>query len=104
ANRPEGVFFGGGSERHAPGLATLPLNVWTHLATTYDGTTMRLYVNGVEVGSKAYAGSIATSGGVLSIGGNGVWSEYFKGWIDEVRVYNRALTATDIQRDMTTAI
>jgi hypothetical protein len=40
----------------------------------------------------------------LRIGGNSVWGEYFSGLIDEVRVYNRALTATQIQTDMTTAI
>ena len=75
------------------GTTATPLNAWTHLAATYDGTTQRLYVNGVQVATKAVTGSISVSTGALRIGGNGTWSdEWFAGLIDEVRVYNRALT------------
>src|SRR6266550_3488691 len=94
----------GGSDVSAAGPSALPLNSWSHLAATYDGTTMRLYVNGVQVGTHAVSGSITTSNGQLSIGGNNVWGEYFAGLIDEVRVYNRALSAGEIQTDMTTAL
>ena len=38
-----------------------PVNTWTHLAATYDGTTLRLYVNGVQVAQKAQTGTLATS-------------------------------------------
>jgi hypothetical protein len=41
---------------------------------------------------------------VLRIGGNAVWGEYFAGSIDEVRIYNRALTAAQITTDMNTPI
>ena len=44
--RPLGEVFIG-SERSATGTAALPLNAWSHLATTYDGSVVRLYVNGV---------------------------------------------------------
>src|SRR5207253_3160554 len=80
------------------------LNTWTHLASTYDGATLRLYVNGTLTGSFAHAGSINTTTGALRIGGNSVWGEYFNGTIDEVRVYNSALTAAQIQTDMITPI
>ena len=43
----------GGADDPAVGTAALALNVWTHLAATYDGVTLRLYVNGVEVGTRA---------------------------------------------------
>jgi concanavalin A-like lectin/glucanase superfamily protein/parallel beta helix pectate lyase-like protein len=89
-----------GSERNAGGAGALPLNVWTHLATTYDGSTLRLYVNGSLVSSTAVGGSMAATTGVLRIGGNSVWKEFFKGVIDEVRVYKRALSASEIQADM----
>jgi hypothetical protein len=88
--------------QYAPG--TLSLNTWTHLAATYDGTTLRLYINAVEVGSRAVNGSLNTSSGALRIGGNAVWGEYFAGLIDEVRVYNRALSPQEIQTDMNRAI
>jgi hypothetical protein len=93
-----------GSERDALGSPGLPLNVWSHVASTYDGSTLRLYVNGALVSSTAASGSIAASTGVLRIGGNGVWPEWFAGLIDEVRVYNRALSAAEIQSDMNTAV
>ena len=46
------------------------------------------------------AGSITASTGALRIGGNTVWGEYFAGLIDEVRIYNRALTAAELTTDM----
>ena len=60
---------------------------------TYDGTTLRLYVNGTQVSSTATGGAIPASTGALRIGGNAIWGEYFKGSIDEVRVYRRAAHA-----------
>jgi len=79
------------------GTATKMLpSQWTHLATTYDGTTLRVYVNGVQVGSLAAAGNIASSTGAVTIGGNNVWGEFFAGAIDDVRIYNRALSAAEI--------
>src|SRR5204863_1499266 len=86
------------------GSAALALNTWSHLATTYDGANLRIYVNGTQVATKAITGNLLTSTGVLRIGGNSVWGEYFSGLIDELRVYNRALTATELQTDMTTPI
>jgi hypothetical protein len=98
-SRPLGQVFIG-SERNATGTAALPLNAWSHLATTFDGAVVRLYVNGVLAGSASVAGSMAASTGVLRIGGNSIWGEWFSGLIDEVRVYDRALTAGEIQQDM----
>jgi len=91
------------SDTAASGTA-LPLNIWTHLAFSYDGATLRLYINGVQVGTQALTGPIAASTGSLRIGGNAVWGEYFKGLIDEVRIYNRALSAGEILADMVTPI
>jgi PKD repeat protein len=78
----------------------LPLNQWSHLVSTYDGQYQRLYVNGAEVASRNQTGTIEQSTGVLRIGGNSVWGEFFKGYIDEVRIYNRALTATEINYNL----
>ena len=61
------------------GTAALPLNTWTHLAATYDDTTLRLYVNGTQVGTRAVAGALLTSTGALRIGGNSIWGEYLPG-------------------------
>ena len=85
------------------GGPSLSANQWIHLAGTYDGTTLRLYVNGNQVSSQPQAGGIDVTNGVLRIGGNSYWGEFFQGRIDEVRIYNRALSASEIQSDMNTA-
>jgi hypothetical protein len=80
------------------------LNTWTHLAATYDTTTIRLYVNGTQVATAARTGTLTNSTGALRLGGNGLWGEWFAGQLDDVRVYNTTLTAAQIQTDMTTPV
>jgi PKD repeat protein len=93
------------TEVGAHGGSKPALNTWTHLATTYDGANLKVYVNGTQVASQAVSGAISVSSGALRIGGNAVWGgEYFAGRIDEVRIYNRALTVSEIQSDMATAV
>ena len=90
------------------GPSSIPMNTWTHVAFTYDGSTLRLYVNGSLVRSNGISGGgsplMMTSGGALRIGGNAVFGEYFRGTIDEVRIYDHALSPADIQADMVTPI
>jgi hypothetical protein len=96
------------TDRGARGTAAIPLNTWTHLATTYDGTSLRVYVNGVLAGTTAGSGSINVANGALRIGGNNSaplgQGEFYKGLIDEVRIYNRALSASEIAADMATPV
>jgi hypothetical protein len=94
----------GSVEQLLQGGARLTANVWAHLAATYDGAMLRLYVNGVQVASRAQTGLITTTTGPLRTGGNAIWGEYFQGRLDEVRVYNRALSQAEIQADMNLAI
>jgi hypothetical protein len=103
STRPVGQVFIGG-EQNAVGSAPLPLDQWSHLAVTYDGSSLRLYVDGSLVSTAAVSGSIEPSSGPLRIGGNSVWDEWFAGLIDEVRVYNRALSQSEIQTDMNTPV
>jgi hypothetical protein len=77
---------------------------WTFLAATYDGQWLRLYQDGREVASKEQAGSMGWSANPLCIGGNPLWGDYFRGVIDDVRVYNIALSEQEIQRDMLRAV
>jgi len=65
---------------------------------------IRQYVNGLEVNSRAETDSLPTSGGPLSIGGDALYGQHFTGRIDEVRVYNRALSPSEIQDDMASPI
>lgn len=83
-----------------------PANVWTHVAVTYDstmaGNNVKVYVNGLLQTSAAETGVIGdgyTPENDFRIGSRqcGICNEYFSGGIDEVRVYNRALSASEIQ-------
>jgi hypothetical protein len=76
---------------------TLPLSAttWYHCAFTYDGTNSALYVNGVAC---TLTGVTTPQTGTPSIVRVGSWGsgEYFNGQIDDVRIYNRALTQAEI--------
>ena len=65
---------------------------------------VRLFVNGTQVASTAKTGTIASSTNPLQIGGDTIYGQFFSGLIDEVRIYNVALTAAQIQSDMTTPV
>ena len=101
---PSGYLTIGGTEFGVVGPSALPLNTWTHVAVTYDGATIRLYVNAVQVSSVAATGAVIATANPLSIGGNSVWGEWFAGRLDEIRIYNRALTPAQIQADMNTPL
>jgi parallel beta-helix repeat protein len=77
---------------------TLPLNAWTHVTGTFDGSTSRLYFDGIEVGNATASGTIdASPGADLEIGRNIAAGQLFAGLIDEVEIFNRALSASEIQ-------
>src|SRR5262249_41314476 len=76
----------------------LPVTSWSYVALTYDGAELKLYSNGQEFGTAA-TGPIEQTEGPLEIGGYGRWARQFKGRIDEVRIYRRALSAAEIAID-----
>ena len=69
---------------------------WMHVAATYDGATIRLYVNGVQEGMLAATIAIAQNNLPLGIGAQSDGGTKFNGALDEVRVYGRALSAAEI--------
>ncbi len=95
-SHPAGHVVIDGNEYAVFASQPLALDVWTHLAMTYDGSALRLYVNGELAASGLLSGPIATSTDPFSIGGNPIWGEYFQGRIDEVSLYNRALSPDEI--------
>ncbi len=89
----------GGSFR----VVSFPLpsrNVWYHLAATYDGSAIRIYLNGIMVNSLAVTGTISTNANNLVFGNQPGFSEYFGGYADEFRVWNVARSQTEIQNNM----
>ena len=106
ANTPGVMISPGNAE--VDGLTQLAPNAWTHLAATYDGATLSLYVNGVAVATQAQTGAMAAQDGsptsslFLGVGDYWYFSNYtyFIGTMDEVRIYNLALSQAQIQADM----
>ncbi|SVE26743.1 uncharacterized protein METZ01_LOCUS479597, partial [marine metagenome] len=72
---------------------------WYHVVGTYDGTTMRLYVNGISEDSANHTISLSSNEplGIGNLPGNtGTSEDEFDGKIDDVRIYNRALSAEEV--------
>jgi hypothetical protein len=85
-----------GDQQKLTSTTSFSPNTWYHVAGTYDGTTMRLYVNGVLNASMAFPGTV-TGTGAFTIGRNYDNTRILSGSVDEVRVWTRTLTATEIQ-------
>jgi Concanavalin A-like lectin/glucanases superfamily len=84
--------------------AAISLDQWTHVVGTYDGATISLYLNGVLAASKSFLSGIPHSTNALYIGSGttgsgsaGPAGYFWGGGIDDVAIYNKALTATEIQ-------
>ena len=76
----------------------LTIGVWQHVAATYDGTAMTIYVNGAQTAGMTVSGDIDAVTDPLVMGRNVVVTEdAWNGFIDEVSLYSRALTASEIQ-------
>lgn len=69
---------------------------WQFLSFSWDGSLLTTYQNGVSCGTAAYVGNIVTVGNTFSIGGSNSGQNFFKGNVDEVRVYSTALSANEI--------
>jgi hypothetical protein len=77
----------------------LLINAWNHVAGTYDGETLKIYINGnLEGENTAPSGPIDSQPTPLYIGHVQGTNNYFYGKIDEVAIYNRALTGDEIQQ------
>ncbi len=87
----------------ADGTSPLTNNEWAHLAGTWDGQALKLYINGALVSTQAATSNALTSTGVLRIGAM-PGGQYFDGLIDEVRVYNRALSQQEVETDKNLAV
>jgi len=94
------VALSGGSTATAEASSALNTNVWYRWVGTFDGSTVRLYINGVQVGSAAASGDLITTDSLV-IGGDSTISanEVTDGWIDDVRYSSRAWSAAEVAYD-----
>jgi hypothetical protein len=93
-------IYGNGSSWQGTSFNTQLINdKWQHFVVQKDGTIVRHFLNGAQTGTVNVSGDINLNANSLQIG---KWSayngRYFNGLIDEVRIYNRALSAEEIKR------
>jgi hypothetical protein len=101
--KPEFELSIGNTRTTVTGSDAVGTNTWTHVAGTYDGSNMKVYVNGQLKGTRAVTGAINTNTMPIYIGQNGNTDGFFAGKLDEVRIYNRALSGSEIQSAMNQA-
>ena len=83
---------------HLPAKSTLPLGRWVHLAGTFDGKIMRLFMDGEECGALERPGSLQPNDHYLCLGNFDMKHDaHFTGHLDEVKLYNRALSPEEVR-------
>jgi hypothetical protein len=93
------VIIAGSSKVAKSGLA-LPVGQWSHLAFTWDGANIRLWVNAVNVATTAAAGSLSPTTLPLQICGSTIFGEFGHIRVDDLRIYGRPLSQTELAADM----
>lgn len=80
--------------------STIPLNTWSNVQLTYDGSNLKLYINGILDTTTASATNPADGTGVFMVGMRGDSTQSFNGLIDQVKVYNYARTVRQVQEEL----
>lgn len=104
ANRPICAIGTGAAYNEAASSAALSLDTWYHLACVWNGATLALYVNGAQVASTAQTLTPVANSTPLSLGQFGNGFDLLHGQLDDVRIYNLALTGEQILTDMQTPV
>jgi len=77
-------------------ISTINDSTWYHLVTVHDGTNATLYLDGTNLGTQTVNSVPSTAGNAFNIGRFTSGGYFWNGWIDEVSVFNRALTGTEV--------
>jgi len=91
---------GAGGRKRVHSNADIPLNEWTHVAATYDGKEVILYINGEIDKKEAVAGDLMQNENSLYIAESEFYDRSFKGLLDEVSLFNVVLSQNEIQEIM----
>ncbi|MDQ0066549.1 endo-beta-N-acetylglucosaminidase H [Chryseobacterium lathyri] len=94
-NKLQFILSFGSAQVKLNSVTGLTTNTWNHIAATYDGSTMKIYINGVLDASAAASGNF-TANGILYLGRNYENARTLNGFLDEFRVWKRALTPAEI--------
>ena len=105
SNGKMNFWFGENSNSYVSlNSSAISANQWIHIVVLRDGSNARFYLNGVEDTSKAYSFTPTDKGHTLKLGDlDANAARYFNGLIDEVRIYNRALSIEEVRGNMFTS-
>lgn len=99
-----GGFFGGCTSsrwKYLDSNVAIRKYTWTHVASTYNGSTLTVWINGTRAGSMAVTGTTCSNNNPLAVGAKNYPAQrlleaFWDGKLDDIRIYNRALSATEI--------
>ncbi len=91
------IWSGGSSTPVVLGTTTMQVDRWYHIVGTYDGSYLRIYVNGVLEGTTARSGAISTNNNDLYVGSQNSTAQFINAKLDDILIYNRALNQQDIR-------
>ena len=90
------ISHNGGPSQASTG--TITFNRWQHVVATWNGKQLVFYINGVDAGTISFSTAISSNSAALQIGDTNSGNSTFDGSIDDVRIYNRALSAVEVRR------
>ena len=91
------IYYSAAFNDATAGSTVLTLSAWNHVMCTYDGANIKTYLNGVLVGTTANTNNITAASSILYMGQNSSNAQRVTGQLDDLRVYNNALTAPQIK-------
>jgi hypothetical protein len=106
-NTGNNLFFTVNTSAGSNGILStniIPAGVYTHVAAIYDGTTMRVYINGNLEGTTSHTGNIMPNNGPLNIGRNFATATNFIGRMDEIKIWNLSIAEHEIRQNMHTRL
>ena len=97
AFRPTSILYFANGSANLETPDTNPINIWVHYVCTYDGTTAKIYKNGMLFSSGVKAFNTVNNSNLFKIGlTEGVLTNYFNGAVDDLKIYNYVLSEADI--------
>lgn len=99
-NMPQFTIRIGGTQYRLNADARLSTNTWYHLAGVYDGSDMKLYIDGKLDKSQSQSGTLTTTTNPFTLGGTSSSGRYLDGRMDEVRIWSVARTQAEIAGNM----
>jgi hypothetical protein len=103
-NHLECTIGNGSSSQIAISTATLSAGSFTHIACTWDGSNIKIYINGTLDKTTAQTVTAGANTSVLNLGQFGGASDFLSGTLDDVRIYDRAISVSEVTTDMNMAI